>query len=77
MYYLDKALKILYSKQTIYFFDRKIEILIYKFITKVLLFKGNHKDAREFGYKYLRKTWLYENVDEEMNAFDLLGIIEL
>lgn len=28
-------------------------------------------------YMYLRKTWRYHDVDEEMNAYDLLGQVEL
>jgi len=28
-------------------------------------------------YMYLRKTWQHLNLDEEMNAYDLLGQIEL
>lgn len=28
-------------------------------------------------YMYLRKTWRYNNIDEEMCAYDLLGQIEL
>lgn len=49
--------------------------MIYKYSSKVFLQTNKLKEAKDMAYMYLRKTWYYYNLDEEMNAYDLLGQI--
>lgn len=76
IFYLDKALKILNTHQ-IYSFNPLLELLVYKAISKIFMQIGLFSEARDMAYMFLRKAWKFKNVDEEMNAYDLLGQIEL
>lgn len=44
-------------------------------MSRIFLVKGRYAEAKGFAYKYLRKTWLLNDLDEEMSAYDLLGKI--
>jgi hypothetical protein len=48
---------------------------IYKYVGRIFLLKGRYNEAKGFAYKYLRKAWLVNDINDEMSAYDLLGKI--
>lgn len=76
IFYFDKALKTLHNKKS-RSFNYAYELLVYRYSAKVFLQTNSRKEAKQLAYMYLRKCWCYFNLDEEMNAYDLLGQIEL
>ena len=65
LYYFDKALKSFFDRDTtmLHFFERKIELEMYKFICRIFLVKSRYVEAKNFAYKLLRKAWIIECAD--------------
>ena len=58
IFYFMRALKLLYDQKKFYYFERIHEIEIYKVVARVLTKKNLYKEARQFAYKALRKSWV-------------------
>ena len=76
LFYFSQALKVKARENVcLSKIEVQVELKIYHLTATMLLEKKWPKEAKAFAYKYLRKAWYYDRKEDELVAYDLLGIV--